>query len=341
MGLIDKMKEKAVKMLAVDSPQISISMMGPRAVGKTTVMASIFAQSQESISGSQLYMRSANDSASALIGYRTMLSHAIENRDAASLPATNAEADFLFELGLLGKKPTVRLAVKDFPGEFLTDQDPAKRKMVAEFVSGSHVVMVAIDTPYLMEEDGRYNDEKNMPGVVKDYLLKHAAEMKNKLVLFVPLKCERYFHEKRMEEVSQKVVGIYGDIVNFFLDNNIASLIAPIITLGGMEFDKMEDNTTGMGSVSKIATYRIYEDAPVYEPLFCSQPLFYLLTYVSSYYAYQQAQPKGFIDRLKDTLNSYLTADTKFRNEIGMMHKRIVKDKFGYRVMTTNSIFNF
>ena len=113
------------------------------------------------------------------------------------------------------------------------------------------------------------------------------------------------------------------------------------MTLGGMEFDKMVENSTGMGSITKIATYRIFEKAPVYEPLFCAQPLLYLLTYVSVYYSWSQSQPKSFVDRVKSALSSYLTSDTQFRTEISKMHKRIITDKFGYRILTANSILNF
>lgn len=341
MGLLNSIKDKVEEMFSLEPPMLSISMMGPRAVGKTTVMASIFAQSQEGVSGSKIYMRSGNQDASKLIGYKTMLSHAIEEKDPAILPATNTESDFIFDIGIVGKKPTVKLAVKDFPGEFLTDEDVEKRKRVDEFMRYSNIVMVAVDTPYLLEEGGRYNEEKNMPQIVKDYLLKHSDEFQNKLILFVPLKCERYFHEGRMHEVSARVKETYGSLQQFFLKHNIASLVAPIITLGGIEFEKMVDNSKGLGTVSMIAKYRIYEDSPVYEPLFCSQPLYYLLTYVSAYYIWQQAQSKGILNKLRDTLNSYLTADSEFRSEISKMYKRIIKDECGYCVFTTNSIFNF
>ena len=341
MGFLDTIKSKIEGALVPEPPMLSLSMMGPRAVGKTTVVASIFAQSQENISGSNLYMRSATQDAAKLIGYKKMLEHAIEERNPAILPATNTEADFLFDLGLVGKKPTVKLAIKDFPGEFLNDGSPEKRLRVADFIRNANVVMVAIDTPYLVEESGRFNSEKNMPDIVKNYIIKHVAEFQNKLVLFVPLKCERYFHEERMHEVANRVIDVYGDLKNFFLENNIASIISPIMTLGGMEFDKMIDNSTGMGAISKIATYRIYEEVPVYEPLFCAQPLFYLLTYVSAYYSWLQSQSKSFVDRVKSSLSSYLTSDTQFRIEISKMHKRIITDKFGYRILTANSIFNF
>lgn len=339
MGILNTVKNKVGNYLAVDPPTLSISMMGPRAVGKTTVMASIFAQSQEGISGSNIYIRSGNASTTLLLGYKNLLSYAIEERNPAMLPASNSEVDILFELGMLDKDPTVRLIVKDFPGEYLTDVN--NRTKVSSFMRDANIVLVAIDTPYLMEESGRYNEEKNQPTLVKEYIAMHDSEFHNKLILFVPLKCERYFHDERIEEVAQRVDETYGDLREYFKKNNIASIIAPILTLGGMEFDHMKENTSGMGAISKIATYRIYEKSPKYEPLFCAQPLYYLLSYVSAYYQWQQNQKTSIWDRFKSALNSYLTSDDEFRTEISRMYKFIIHDKFGYRIMTTNPIFNF
>ena len=102
----------------------------------------------------------------------------------------------------------------------------------------------------------------------------------------------------------------------------------------------MVDNDKGMGTVSKLATYRMYAKNPKYMPLYCSQPFYYLLTYVSKYYEWQKNQTSGVLNRLRDTLNSYLTSDSVFLSEIKKMHTRLITDKFGYKVIINNSIIN-
>ena len=337
---VGKAEEKVKESLTVDPPVVSICMMGPRAVGKTTVVTSIFSKSQETVGDSKIYMRTGNANANELPNYKVSLMAAIESGDAAKLPATEVESDFLFELGVLGKPATVKLSIQDYPGEYLTSEDAEKKQKVSDFVQQSHVILVAIDTPYLMEEGGRFNAEKNMPDIVKEFLKKHTNECTNKLVMFVPLKCERYYYDGRMSEVDQRVMETYGDMAEFFKKHNMASVIAPILTLGGIEFDKMIDNDTGKGTVSKLATYRMYAKNPKYMPLYCSQPFYYLLTYVSKYYEWQQNQTSGILDRLRNNLNSYLTSDSDFLSEIKKMHTRIITDKFGYKVITNNSIIN-
>lgn len=340
MPIGDYIRRGLQSMLNMEPPVLSICMMGPRAVGKTTVVTSIFAKSQETVGESKIYMRTGNANANVLPSYKINLVDAIESGDPARLPATDVESDFLFELGVLGRPTTVKLSIQDYPGEYLTSGDAEKKRKVSEFVQQSHIILVAVDTPYLMEEGGRFNTEKNLPDVVKAFLKTHPDECTNKLVMFIPLKCERYYYDGMMNEVDKRVMETYGDLVDFFKKHNMASVIAPILSLGGIEFDKMVDNTTGTGTVSKLATYRMYAKNPKYMPLYCSQPFYYLLTYVSRYYEWQQNQTSGILNRLRNNLNSYLTSDSEFLSEIKKMHTRIITDKFGYQVITNNSIIN-
>lgn len=342
MSIIDTLQKK----LGVEPPTVSICMMGPRAVGKTTVVTSIFSKSQETVGDSKIFITPANANANELPSYESKLVAAIERQDHANLPATEVESDFLFDLGILGKPSTVKMSIQDYPGEYLTSDDSAKKQKLNDFAMQSHIILVAIDTPYLMEDDGRFNSEKNLPEVVMSYLTKHPDEISNKLVMFIPLKCERYYYENRMNEVADRVLKTYKleksqELRSFFDNNNVASVIAPILSLGGIEFDKMVDNTSGRGIISKLPQFRMYEANPTYNPLFCSQPFYYLLTYVSRYYKWQRNQTSGFFARLRNSLNSYLTSDNEFLTEIGKMHTRILTNKHGYKVVTNNSIINF
>lgn len=338
MGFIKKIKD-FVTGGEENIPVLSICMMGPRSVGKTTVLTSIFAESQDKIGeGSNIYLRSGDDTTAQLNDYYLMLVDAVEKKNAANLPASNVQSKFLFELGLRGNSnASVRLSIQDFPGEYLNGRKE-ERQYVYDFMSGATVILIAIDTPYLMEDKGKYNEQKNQVSIVTHYLKDNISAVKDKLVLFVPLKCERYAHDKRIEGVTSKVEATYGELIEFFKKNNIASVITPIQTLGGMEFDHMEDNTSGLGGIKKIAVYRPWATKPQYRPLYCPQPLYYLLTYVSNHYEWLKKQDKGFIDNLKSSIYSFFKKDTKFLEEMKKMSKYILYDKNGFKLVTTNNI---
>lgn len=348
MKLLDTIKNtyKDVKDIVGDKvkpiPVIKATMMGPRGVGKTSVMASIFSDTKESVAGTKLYFRPSEVSSSELINKRMALMNMFEKRvnptdapQTGAISATNTVSSFGFEMGFAGRKKTVDIEIKDFPGEYLV----SKPQEVSDFIAESHVVMIAIDTPYLMEDGGLYNEEKNDIKRVEGFLMQNADVLKNKMILLIPLKSERYFHDNRMEEVSNAVKSAYSNLIGFCKTCNVACAITPIQTLGGVEFDCFESNNA-LDSVSKLSKYRFYKTKPEYQPLFCVQPLYYLLTYIGCYYEWSTLQPQTIVDKLRNSIVSLLKDNDEFFIEIRDMSKNIVVGKFGYTVITKNEIFN-
>lgn len=320
------------------APTLQICMFGPRGVGKTTVLTSVFKNTTDGIAGSKVYMRSGDDKCAELLEYSDLLTDAIETKNASNLPATNTVADYMFELGIIGKQPTVKLRIKDFPGEYIAENASNQAKdEVRGFINNSNIIMVAIDTPFLMEEGGKYNSEKNNPSQVIHYITHNPMEFKDKMVLFVPLKCERYFYDGRMQEVSDRVKETYGELKDFFRVNNVASAIVPILTLGGIELDRLENHPNPM--FGKLAKFRMYEKNPTYNPLFCAQPIYYLLTYVGAYYDWLK-RTGGMMAILRNLLMSYLRKDEDFLTEIQKMRGNIITYELGFEPFTSNSIFN-
>lgn len=327
----------------IKRPVMRICMMGPRAVGKTTILTSIFADTQDNMAGTGLFFRyKVGTDSGKLVSYRKSLEACIEEQNPSKLPATPGITDFFFETGY-NNKVKADIVVKDFPGEFLTS--PEKQGDIQTFLQDSNVIIVAIDTPYLMEEDGRYNAEKNKPEVVLSYLMSKSEAVANKLVLFIPLKCERYFHDNRMEEVANAVSKAYlqydvngVSLLDFFKKNNVASLIVPILTLGGIELDHMVASS-GQSVVARIPQYRMYAVRPEYKPLFCAQPMFHLITYTAAYTDWVLNKATGLQAMLYRLLSALFNTDEAFKQAVDKMRKNLLTDELGFKVVTTNSIF--
>lgn len=349
MGIKDIIKKKyndikdVISENIAETPVIKATMMGPRAVGKTSIMASIFSDTRDNVSGTQLYFRPSQNSSSELINKRLSLMNIFSKRieitdepQTGAIAASNTVTDFTFEMGFVGRKKTVDIEIKDFPGEFLT----SKPNDVAGFIDDSHVVIVAIDSPYLMENDGLYNEDKNEVQRVTAFLTNHAESIKDKLILLVPLKCERYFHDDKINSLKDKVMSSYSQLINFCKTSNIACAITPIQTLGEIEFDSFIDNTYSYGNISKISKYRFTSEKAEYKPLFCVQPLYYLLTYVANYYEWSENQPKNFWGNIRSSFVSMLKDNDEFFIEIKKMSQNILIDRMGYAVVVNNTIFN-
>ncbi len=342
MGIFDKLKD-ALGNTIVTVPTIKATMLGPRAVGKTSIMASIFSDSRNEVAGTRLSFVPQESCANALTLKKQTLQNIIIKREAfADKPNTGAIAasstvtTFDFDMGLKDRSKSINISIKDFPGEKL-DNSPEE---VSVFIEESHIVMIAIDTPYLMEENGKYNEDKNDVDHVISFFRNHPKSLKDKFVLLVPLKCERYFHDGMIDEVSDRVAKVYKTLIDFCQEHNIACAVTPIQTLGGVEFDKFVNNESPMSTLSKLSSYRFYGETPEYTPMFCVQPLYYLLTYVANYYEWSKGQPKGFIDKLKDSVTSFLKDDDEFLHEIKILSSKMIIDQFGYRILNNNTILN-
>ena len=209
MGFIDNARNKvndtvnAFKSKAIGRIPMKVCMMGPRAVGKTTILTAVFNDSQESLGlSTKLLMKAVGDTLSELMDRRHQLNAVFANRTqitdrpVAGLAASSTVNTFEFEFGLKGKEPRIDLEIKDFPGEYVLDRP----EEVKQFIQESSAVFVAIDTPHLMEEEGAFCEAKNKISVITNFF-KSQSFTQGRLVLLVPLKCERYFYEDRMDEV--------------------------------------------------------------------------------------------------------------------------------------------
>lgn len=97
-------------------------MMGPRAVGKTSLMASIFSETRDTVAGAGIYFRPTAKTSGELTKKKLLLQSIITNRkniqDTApktgAIEATSVETTFSFEMGKSGRSHTVDINIKDF-----------------------------------------------------------------------------------------------------------------------------------------------------------------------------------------------------------------------------------
>ncbi len=311
------------------------------------MMASIFSETRDTVAGAGVYFVPTPETSKELITKKLLLQSIISKREdlkdspsTGAIEATSTENTFSFKMGKAGRSQTLDIVIKDYPGEYLTSQ-PEK---VNKFITESSIVMVAIDTPYLMEDGGRYNESKNSVKLVTSFLKRNKDTIQGKMILLVPLKCERYFHDNHLNEMKSRVKQTYSELIAFCKENNVACIITPIQTLGDVEFDCFVDNPTKMGGLTKLSAYRYWKnpslkDSPKYSPMFCVQPLYYLLTYAANQYEWMCVQNSSTWSRIKSTFVSFLKDDDEFLHEIKKMGGNIIHDQNGYEIVIQNLIF--
>lgn len=159
---------------------------------------------------------------------------------------TKVFQDYVLEFTIPGTNNTMSMKFCDANGEFY-EQGRRHEAEIREIMSSYDVFVIAIDTPALMESakpnnrlcNEAVNRAINFVDDIQSFVTsiddKEGADAK--LVLFVPLKCEKWAKENRLGEVSQRVKSVYGTCINNLSSlKNVEVCIFPIQTAGNIVF---------------------------------------------------------------------------------------------------------
>ncbi len=315
--------------------ELNMCMLGARSVGKTTIMTAIFddARSSNGLSKSKIALIAREDTREELLDRKYALQEVFEDKKDivdAGIAASSAVHTFNFEMGLLGRTPCINLNVTDYPGEFIQSNS----EFVSEQIAQSSVVLIAIDSPYLMEQNAEYNEERNQVKFIYNYLRDNVDALSNKLILLVPLKCEKYFYQNRMDELNKSVQECYADIIDLFVNSdNIALVITPILTMGGVEFEKFE-----LKDGKHIAKYTFIKDNPKFSPMFCIQPMYYMMSFIAQQYN-EHRNDTGVIGTILQRIYDVIDKNEELFEEFVTLSKFRMKDKHGYSTLTGENLF--
>lgn len=276
---------------------INIMMIGGRRCGKTSVLASM-QNCFETVMATSALNISTGDYATLDVleeKFREAEDFFRERnkKKRTFCPDANPTTEIMqysFNIGMNGKKGDIKLNFIDYPGEFITNSE--KRELIQQYMSKSRILVIAIDTPHMMEEDQKFDDLHNIEKRITEMIKNSEFASTDKgpgMVLFVPLKCERYRNDNRMGEVTAQVKKSYSALMNYIQssNNNMTMAIAPIITFGGAAFSRFERDEEGEIKINQ--RYRVPEEAIYYfpdmtkdhpEPMYCEQPLLYILFFV-------------------------------------------------------------
>ena len=260
-----------------------------------------------------------------------------------------------------GQEGMMTINFIDYPGEWLGNDRENKehRTQINENLLKSNVIIIAIDTPYLMEgtrtnsaeEIGKYNDRRNYSQRINQ-IIKEIEVNKNepKMILFVPLKCEKYRKEGKLDVVATKIKKAYKGIFDFFDGPNKGGAeiaIIPIMTMGNVYFNHFSRDDEGeiildeKWKTPKEALY-YFSNEDVYgpEPQYCEQPMIYVLMYILYMLRRVMENEKeklGFFGKLiqkylvEDFLN-YASVDD-FIKEEDNLRKKLIRNEEGFEIV--------
>lgn len=340
--------------LGGDDFKVQVMMVGGRRCGKTSVLAAMKSNFEDRFAKTKLTFSYGNsDTLDILEEKRNEINEYFQDAgNRTFIPDSNPTEEmqkYSFSVGIAEKRGKIKIDFVDYPGEWLMDK--VHRQDLVKCMRESRVIIVAIDTPYMMEEEGRYNENRNhchRTGEMLKLAFEEANVLSN-LILFVPLKCERYLVDGRIEEVREKTIESYKELIHYFkrTPDKYEVAVTPIFTLGDAMFSHFERDDETMdiilngasGTPEKAIYY--FPDTAVKEshPQYCEQPLVYLLVYLmqsarnTKSNEYNKGFPiyKGFL-LLQQFIFRTTSADD-YDEQMKTLMRALKKSGDGYRIL--------
>ncbi len=247
-----------------ENTDLRVLMLGGRRCGKTSALASMF---QSIVSGaSNSFLTVADETKLETQGTEmqdSLNGKTAELKDLLSQDRTNASTflvdqnptkywwNYRLKIKIPGTNREMFINFADVPGEYCRQGNEHEGE-VKEYVKQCDVFIVVIDTPYMMEAanpqnklctDG-INDVINRVPDIQQYLtcIENNKGENGKMVIFCPVKCEKWYNEGRIQEVCERLKIVYATcITNLSAYQKMDISIIPILTAGNIEFVEQKE----------------------------------------------------------------------------------------------------
>jgi hypothetical protein len=289
--------------------EVKITMLGPSGVGKTTLLTAIYEQFESNIGKTNLQLTPDEESSAILQERLVELKTLLDDFEATGgIQGTEGEPEelrsFIFGLGQKGQKPSLQLHFQDYPGGYhAAKATPEKKQFVKSLLTDCVAVLIAIDAPALMEQNGKWHEFINRPQQMTDLFKTAYQDLDSpRLVIFAPVKCEKYLQSKTSaKELLQRVKEGYSKLIDLFNSANllpkVAAVVTPVQTVGSVVFSRIDTNN----STPHFRFRKISHDA-VYNPQNSEQPLRYLLRFILKLHIDTRSRNWGLFSFLRDWL---------------------------------------
>ena len=230
--------------------ELWFTVLGPSGCGKTTLLACMNEYFARVMNGAFMPENEATFKKLSEAYSRLRLEAEDNDREiifSGGIEGTDTAHEYSFTLK--GSRKNVRVRFFDFPGGWINPRNPEQSshfEEVSEKASGSSVIMAVINSPYLMQYDGKY---KNYAGIDEmEYVIeKSLAESdEDKLIILVPVKCEKYLaKEKETGQLREAVKKAFSRTIKLASISSpyygkLAIALLPVKTMGNVQLSRFE-----------------------------------------------------------------------------------------------------
>ena len=283
-----------------------VTMIGPEKMGKGSILAAMAGRLEAMSQAAGARFVADSETAALMNARRAALSGVFDDHLASEeFPLQGSAEDkteplrtyrFTFRSGVLDT-PRYTLEVADIPTRRMAENSPE----IIRQVQKSAVILIAVDAIALMERNEQglsWHETVNMPNAVHTLLMDADLTQEAphpQLVLFVPIRCEKYYHQPGgMEALQQAVRKAYALILAFLEKPRYTVGITPILTMGDVLFSRYDPAWDGCKPlfVFRRKDAAGQEHLPRYSPCFGEQPLCWMAAFLMQLEQFQQEKKR-------------------------------------------------
>lgn len=233
---------------------LKVLMMGGRRCGKTSALASLFDQMIHgktneflTVCDKTILETKDGEKQDSLMSKRLELEQFIsKGKNNTFLADANPTRNFwkyVLQLQIPGTDKRMDIEFIDGNGEFFEAGGKHHNETVA-FVKECDVFVVIVDTPYLMAGSKVEAESANVIDSIHTFLMQIDSQngRKSKQVIFVPIKCEKWVKEGKIDDVVKAVEKKYDATIKDLKASNKTEIsIVPIETAGDIVFAELKE----------------------------------------------------------------------------------------------------
>ncbi|NEO99485.1 MAG: hypothetical protein F6K58_12550 [Symploca sp. SIO2E9] len=263
--------------------ELKITMLGPSGVGKTSLLTAMYEQFESNIGRTNLQLTPDLESSALLQERLAQLQNLPDSFETKGwMASTENYRSFVFDLGKKGAMPSLRLHFQDYPGEWHESKSSREDKeRIDNFVTESAAVLIAIDTPALMEKKGHWHAQINRPQQITNLFQRVYRELESpRLVILAPVRCEKYLQtEASTSKLLKCIEEGYAKLLELFRSQillpKVVVVVTPVQTVGSVLFSRIEEDEG-----KPLFIFRKTSHDAQYNPSDSEQPLRYLLRFL-------------------------------------------------------------
>lgn len=233
---------------------LKVLLLGGLLCGKTSLLASLFHSMTHGMTSEYLNAcdktpleAKDGDWEYSLTGKRLELEYFISkgknNTFLAEKRPGHIFSKYVLQLQIPGTDKRMEVEFLDSAGEFF-DAGGKHHNETVSFVRECDVFVVIVDTPYLMAGSKVEAEAANVIDSIHTFLMQIDSQngRKAKQVLFVPIKCEKWVKEGKVEDVVKAIEEKYDATIRDLRASNKTEIsIIPIETAGDIIFAELKE----------------------------------------------------------------------------------------------------